>query len=91
MPDVQHEPDQNRFAAAVDGGTAELGYERHGESVAFVHTFVPEEARGQDVGSALVEAGLGWARGEGLGVIPQCPFVATYIQDHPEAQDLVAH
>lgn len=90
MPDVQHEPARHRFAASVEGGTAELAYERRGDAVAFVHTFVPEAARGQDVGTALVEAGLAWARSEGLNVIPKCPFVRAYVDDHPEAQDLVA-
>ena len=89
MPGVQHEPETHRFAAEVDGGTAELAYEMRGDAVAFVHTFVPEAARGQDVATSLVEAGLAWARDEGHGVIPQCPFVRAYVEDHPEAQDLV--
>lgn len=89
MPDVQHQPDKSRFAAEVEGGTAELEYVMRGDRVAFVHTFVPAPARGQDVGTALVEAGLAWARDEGLGVIPQCPFVKAYVDDHPEAQELV--
>ena len=87
---VQHEPDQNRFAADTEHGTAELTYEMRGDAIAFVHTFVPEEARGQDVGSALAEAGLGYARENGLAVIPACPFVAAYVENHPEYQDLVA-
>lgn len=90
MTDVQHDPASHRFSAAVEGGEAELAYERRGESVAFVHTFVPEASRGQDVGSALVEAGLAWARGEELSVIPSCPFVKAYMEDHPETQDLLA-
>jgi len=88
MPNVQHQPDQNRFSAEVEGGTAELAYEHRGEAVAFVHTFVPEASRGQGVGDSLVEAGLAWARGEGLAAIPQCPFVAHYVETHPEAQGL---
>lgn len=89
MPDVTHDPDQSRFAAAVEGGTAELAYTRDGEAVAFVHTFVPEPSRGQDIGTALVEAGLGWARDEDLRVVPQCPFVKAYVESHPDAQDLL--
>lgn len=90
MPDVQHEPARTRFAAEVDGGVAELGYESRGDAVAFVHTFVPEAARGQGVGEALVEAGFAWAQDEGLGVIPQCPYVQHYVEEHPEAKALVA-
>ena len=49
----------------------------------------PEPARGQDVGTALVEAGLAYAREDGLTVVPQCPFVAAYVEGHPEAQALL--
>lgn len=90
MPDVQHEPDRTRFAAEVEGGTAEVAYERRDGAVAFVHTFVPEPARGEGVAEALVEAGLAWARDEGLSVIPQCPYVQHYVEEHPETADLVA-
>ena len=85
MPDVRHEPAAHRFAAEVEGGVAELGYERRDGAIAFVHTFVPEESRGEDVGTALVEAGLAYARDEDLRVIPACPFVQAYLDDHPDA------
>ncbi|WP_420456691.1 GNAT family N-acetyltransferase [Rubrivirga sp.] len=90
MPDVRHDTDQNRFAADVEGGTAELRYQRRDGALVFVHTFVPEPSRGQDVGEALVEAGLAYARENKLGVVAQCPYVAHYVETHPEAQDLVA-
>ena len=91
MPDVRHEPAQSRFAADVDGGTAELVYEPAGDGViAFVHTFVPKAARGQDVGTALVEAGVAHVRENGMRMVPQCPFVAAYVEGHPETRELVA-
>ena len=88
--DVRHEPDQNRFATTTDAGTAVLEYAMRGDAIAFVHTLVPGGARGEGVGSALAEAGMEFARGEGLKVIPDCPFITDYIRDHPEVQDLVA-
>ena len=90
MPDVQHDSAAHRFTADVEGGTAELVYERRGDRAAFVHTLVPEPARGQDVGTALVEAGLAWARSQNVAVVPACPFVKAYMDDHPETQDLIA-
>ena len=90
MPDVRHEPDQNRFAAAVDGGTAELEYQRAEDVLIFVHTFVPEAARGQSVGEALVETALDHVRENDLRMVPQCPFVKHYVEEHPDAQDLLA-
>ena len=90
MPDVQHQSDANRFTASVQGGTAELEYQLADGVIVFTHTFVPEGARGQGVAESLVEAGLAHARDEGLQVVPQCPYVKHYIEEHPEAQDLVA-
>ena len=90
MSDVQHEPDRNRFTASVDGGTAELEYQRAEDVLIFVHTFVPEASRGQDVGTALVEAALAHVRENDLRLVAQCPFVKHYVEEHPEAQDLLA-
>ena len=50
---------------------------------------MPEPARGQDVGTALVEAGLEFAQENDLTVVPQCPFVASYIESHPGTQGLL--
>ena len=89
MPDVQHDTAAHAFTAAVDGGTAELEYQREGDRIVFTHTFVPEESRGQDVGTMLVEAGLEFAQENDLTVVPQCPFVASYIESHPGTQTLL--
>ncbi|MGB3541312.1 GNAT family N-acetyltransferase [Rubrivirga sp.] len=90
MPDVRHETDKHRFVADVEGGMAELEYTLDGDVASFVHTLVPKPARGQDIGTALVEAGLSWARNEGMRIVPACPFVAAYVKKNPKAQDLVA-
>ena len=87
---IRHEPDQNRFATETDEGTAVLEYVLKPGRIAYVHTGVPEGARGEDVGTALVEHGLQYARDEGLRVIPLCPFVKAYMDRHPETQDLLA-
>jgi predicted GNAT family acetyltransferase len=50
---------------------------------------VTRALEGQGVASQLVKAALDDARQEHLAVVPFCPFVAGYIQRHPEYQDLV--
>lgn len=87
---VQHDSDQHRFTADTEHGMAELAYTRSGERITFVHTEVPKADEGQGVGSALAEAGLSFARENGLAVVPQCPFVAHYVREHPDTQDLLA-
>lgn len=86
---VTHDTDRTRFVAATDAGEAELTYQRTTDGViVFTHTGVPAAAEGQGVGSALVRAGLAFAREEGLRVLPLCPFVKAYMQRHPETHDL---
>ena len=88
---ITHESDRNRFVAATDAGEAELAYQRTTDGViVFTHTGVPEAAEGQGIGSALVEAGLAFARGEALRVLPLCPFVKAYMQRHHETHDLLS-
>jgi predicted GNAT family acetyltransferase len=53
------------------------------------HTVVLTVFEGRGVGSALARAVLGRARAEGRKVIPTCPFIAAYIQKHPEWHDIV--
>lgn len=54
-----------------------------------VHTEVKQEYDGQGVGSGLVRQVLDGLRAGGETMVPQCPFVATYLRRHPEYQDLV--
>jgi predicted GNAT family acetyltransferase len=37
----------------------------------------------------LVKAALASARERGLEAVPICPFFSSYIQKHPEEQDLL--
>ena len=57
--------------------------------ISFIHTEVDEEFEGQGLGSALVAEALDDARKRDLAVLPFCPFVNSYISNHPEYLDLV--
>ncbi|MGQ3051982.1 MAG: GNAT family N-acetyltransferase [Roseateles sp.] len=85
----QHEPDRQRFTLASTP-TSVLDYELQPGRVVFTHTGVPSACRGQGLAAQLVEAGLRWARDDGLKVVPACSYVHVYIQRHPEWQHLVA-
>ncbi|HKU61817.1 MAG TPA: GNAT family N-acetyltransferase [Gemmatimonadales bacterium] len=88
---IVHDPAGHRFAAELPSGTAVLAYAPAGEAVVdFYSTYVPPSERGRGVAGRLVDAGLAWARAEGLQVIPTCWFVAQWIKAHPEHADLQA-
>ena len=86
---VQHEKNFHRFAVHLGDATAELRYKEEGDTLYMVHTEVPMEMEGKGIGGQLAKAGLNYARENGLKVVARCPFVASYLQRHPEYNDLV--
>ncbi|MGI4865106.1 MAG: GNAT family N-acetyltransferase [Janthinobacterium lividum] len=79
-----------QFEVVVDGLTAFVEYELRQHLLTLVHTEVPAALEGQGLGSALVEKVLHHASERHLTIIPQCPFVASYLQQHPDWYRLVA-
>ena len=88
---VTDNPDRSRYEALVDGeviGYAE--YELAEDRITFTHTVVADEYEGQGVGSTLARAALDDVRSQGgRRVVPQCRFVKSWIDKHPEYGDLV--
>ena len=83
--DVRDDRAASRFELEADGAVAFAAYEREGDRVVFPHTVVPETLRGDGIGSRLIAGALAQVRGEGLKVVPECPFVADYLAKHPDA------
>jgi predicted GNAT family acetyltransferase len=93
MPDnhsVSHNPAAGQFEIRTEAGTALLRYVHSGADLDLIHTEVPDALEGKGIGSALAEAALKYAGDQRMKVIPSCPFVASYIQQHPEHAALVA-
>lgn len=81
---------EHRYELRTEGGLAVAYYEPRGHAVALTHTVVPEHLQGHGVASALIEGALADLRRRSLKVIPECPFVARYIERRPEQRDLLA-
>jgi predicted GNAT family acetyltransferase len=79
----------HRFELTLEGETAFAEYSLLTDALVLPHTVTPPALEGRGVGSALAKAALGYARRNRLKVKPYCPFIAGYIQKHPEWQDLV--
>ena len=87
---VTDNPEQARFEIREDGELAGfVQYRRNGDEITFIHTQTDRRFRGRGVAGRLVSAVLDAAGKEGLDVIPRCPFVRDWIDDHPEYLDLV--
>lgn len=87
---VHDVPDDNHYE--VRDGERRVGlaaYQRDSQRMVFTHTEVEPELEGHGVGGTLVRFALDDARTRGLTVVPQCPFVARFIDGHSEYADLV--
>ena len=80
----------NRFEMTSGNAVAFVEYRRVDGQIVLTHTEVPEELSGQGVGSKLVGGVLDKLRAEGRSIVPECEFVAAFIQKHPGYQSLVA-
>ncbi|SIN42869.1 GNAT family N-acetyltransferase [Micromonospora cremea] len=88
---VEDNPAKNRFEILVDDALAGFSaYLLRGDVVVFTHTEVDQRFQNMGVGGALIRGALDQVRARGGRVVPQCPFVAAYIDKHPEYADLVA-
>jgi hypothetical protein len=82
---------ESRYEIHVGDDVAVLTYRDNADGArVFVHTGVPPALERHGVGSRLVKAALDDAKRIGRHVVPQCPFVASYIKRHPEYQSLLA-
>jgi predicted GNAT family acetyltransferase len=89
--EVRDNPEASRYELAVDGelvGVAD--YYLAGSLLVFPHTEIAHEVRGQGLGAVLVKAALDAARASGYQVVPRCWYVAEFVAEHPEYEDLIA-
>jgi len=89
---VRHDAAGHRFDARVgDQVAGHVSYRRDGDGPFDLHhTEVEESYEGQGVGSALASGTLEQVRSMGAKVIPSCPFIKRYIDEHEVYADLVA-
>jgi predicted GNAT family acetyltransferase/glutaredoxin len=89
--EVVNVPEENRYELRLDGRLIGLAaYHRRNGRIAFTHTEVDESCEGRGFGSKLASAALEDAERNGLEVVPLCPFIARYIERHPQYEPLVA-
>lgn len=88
---VTHHPEENRYEIEVDGILA--GFTEaleDGDVVTFPHTKVFEQFEGQGLASELVTGALDDIRVRGKRIVATCPYVARFVDKHPDYKDLLA-
>lgn len=90
---VQHHSGDTKgefFIKKKDSVVAKMTYSKLGSTQIIIdHTEVSGDMRGQDLGKALVEAGVEYARERRLKIIPLCPFAKATIEKNVSLQDVV--
>ena len=85
-------PDRDRFEARDEAGelAGVLTYQLTGAIIAYTHTQVDPRFEGQGAGSALARAAMDDARDKRRMVVPICPFLSGWLDQHREYENIVA-
>lgn len=87
---VKNNPAANRYECTVDGFLSVAEYEIVEGVMTLTHTLVPQELRGRGIAEKLVRAALNDARADRRKIVPECSYVAKFIDRNPEFRGLVA-
>ena len=88
---VVDNPEQLRYELWLGATLAGvIAYRPQPGAILLLHTEVDPAFEGQGLGARLVAGALDDLRARGLKLVPQCPFVRSYLRRHPEDADLVA-
>ena len=85
-------PERERFEARDETGALAgvVTYQMTGPIIIYTHTQVTPEFEGQGAGSVLARAVMDDAKARGRTVVPMCPFLAEWLDKHPEYNAIVA-
>jgi uncharacterized protein len=87
---VADNPDQSQYEIRVDGEIAGfVQYHLRDGVIALLHTQTDDRFRGHGLAGQLVQSTLDAARERHLSVLPYCPYVRRWIEEHPAYADLV--
>jgi predicted GNAT family acetyltransferase len=87
---VEHEAARRRFVAHFPEGDGKLIYKTIApHTLDLAHTVVDPALRGRGIAKALAREAFAYARRENLKVVPTCPFIQRWLEQHPEERDLV--
>ncbi|RHX88562.1 GNAT family N-acetyltransferase [Leptospira stimsonii] len=88
--DIIHSEKEFKFYTVFEGIESHLFYRDQGNIWDLVSTYVPSELRGKGIAADLVKTTLDKARSLDKKIVPSCSYVATFLERHPDYQDLVA-
>jgi len=88
IPEVNQNRAESRFEISLEGRTSILVYQQSERELVLLHTNVSEPLRGKGIATRLATAAMEYARSRQLKVVIRCPFVAGFLEHHPEYAEL---
>lgn len=83
-------PSQHHYEISVGGMVAgRADYRLAGRRLVLRHTEIGEVFEGRGLGGRLLQAVIDDVRARGLTLTPICPFLVSYLERHPDQQDVV--
>ena len=87
---IFEDPENHRYVAEDDDDIVGVTvYHMAGGRHIFVHTEIDPTYTGKGVGSALARYALDDVQSKGGKIVPLCPFIAGWIEQHPEYRAII--
>jgi hypothetical protein len=92
VSDVVQNQELDRFELVLDGELAGFtAYTLTHDTITFTHTEILPQRRERGLGGRLVQEALDQVRDHtDYRVVAECPFVAQWLAEHPDYQDLLS-
>jgi len=88
--EIRDDPEEGAYVVDVDGERAgKAVYHMRGGRHLFVHAEIDHRYAGAGLGQKLVRYALEDVRAKHGTMVPICPFFASFLEEHPEYQDIV--
>jgi hypothetical protein len=87
---VRNETEQRYELFLDDELAAFTEFASSDDAVIFPHTVTVDEFRGRGLAGKVVRFALDDIRARGERIVARCPYVARFIDEHPEYSDLLA-
>ena len=87
--DVTNNESENQFETTVEGAKAVAAYQNRDGKLFLTHTNVPKELSGRGIAGHLAKSAFEHARKNNMRVVPQCSYMASWAEKHPEYADLI--
>jgi predicted GNAT family acetyltransferase len=75
---------KDSFEMTVEGQRAFIDYQVKDGKIFLVHTEVPKALEGRGIAAAMVEKAFQYIEAHHLILVPLCPYVVHYLEQHSE-------